>query len=268
MAIKKGELISKINYVNDFNAQVWDSIYNTIGRALYTNNGSGGTTGDGVYYNGIPRFGATSYYGSNSLTGTVKDSNPRAVPEGHISSLSSANAHLKITADDITTEDGYVTAEKIYNACFQVLKAVTHVRPFKSYWVHTVQGTSKRSGINMSFANDFRYAYFRDTFTNPSNTGKQEGFGTWGGGGSLSYWLIEQGCTWASLQITENSVLRSTMFTGNIIKAADTASVITNFWRTWSENCKNTNAFTYRYYSCHLNCHSNCHTNHSNRSRR
>ena len=269
MAISKSDLISKVDFVNEFNNTVWQQIYSTIANVLYTDNTSAGTTSDGINYAGIPRFGRTSYVGSNSLTGRVMERAPRAVPTGQLQSLS-GDSDLVLTGDDITSEDGYVNAQVIYDACFKVLKAVTHVRPFKAYWQHYSNGFVFNPGFSIAFNNDFRYAVFRDTFTNPPNVGAENktGSGVWGGGGALSYWVIQQGCTWAGLQITENSVPKNGCIQGNIIEGAKAAAMVTSFWRTWSENCKGQNSFIYRYYSCHLNCHSNCHSNHSNRSRR
>lgn len=269
MAISKSDLISKIDFVNEFNNTVWNQIYSTAANVLYTDNSAAGTTTDGIRYAGIPRFNAVSYTGSNSLGGSVMDNKPRAVPTGQLQSLS-GDSDMVLTTDDVTSPDGLVNADVVYNACFKILKAVTHVRPFKAYWQHFTNGSVYNPGFNIAFNNDFRYAVFRDTFTNPPNVGEgnKSGSGTWGGGGALSYWVIQQGCTWAGLQITENSVPRNGCIAGNIIEGAKAAGMVASFWRTWAENCKGQNSFIYRYYSCHLNCHSNCHSNHSNRSRR
>lgn len=269
MAISKSDLIAKADYVNQFNNTVWNQIYSTIANVLYTENSSAGRTSDGINYAGLPRFNAAAYTGSNSLNGTLFANRPRAIPTGQISALS-GDSDMVLTEADIEADTGLVTADVVYNACFKVLKAVTHIRPFKAYWQHYSNGAVNHPGFNIAFNNDFRYAVFRDTFTNPSNVGENNktGTGAWGGGGALSYWVIQQGCTWAALQITEDSVPRNGCIKGSIIEGAKAAAVVTAFWRTWTDNCKGQNSFIYRYYSCHLNCHSNCHSNHSNRSRR
>lgn len=269
MAIKKSDLISKADYVAEFNNTVWSQIYTTISNVLYCDNSSAGTTSDGVPYAGLPTFNATSYAGSNSFTGSVQFDHPRAVPTGQLQTLS-GDTDMMLTTSDIDPEGGLVTADIVYNACFKVLKAVTHIRPFKSYWTHYTTGNVSNPGFSVSFNNDFRYAVFNDTFTNPSNVGEanKSGTGTWGEGGSLSYWVIQQGCTWSGLQITEDSIAKSGVQSGSIIYGTNTATMVASFWQTWVKNCQAQNSFVYRFYSCHLNCHSNCHSNHSSRSRR
>lgn len=278
MSLTKEQLVSRINIVQEFNNRLWKTILGNAGNKVYHAGTNNVVTGDELQTTSgtskitlyaVPRFSGTSRYGSQDTTGTgvVKETNPVAVPVQHLQNIP-ANKRVKLTLhkDDLVIDaNGDVPALTIYNACFSILQALIHVRPFKSRWIHESSFSDKR--IDKQFSSAFAYALYIDNPRNIDSSIPTQRAGNWGQGYSLSYWAINRGSNIASL--TTAAVPTNGVVKGLLQTAESMNGLIDNIWKAWQERCKEQNSFDYTYYSCHLNCHSSCHSScHGSRSRR
>lgn len=267
MALKKGDLISKLLFVQAFNEAVWGKINSASGGNIYHAGSSNVTTGDGCAIKAYPKFSNTSYVASNGGTGTVKDTNPPAVPLVHLQTIPNGKRmYFQLAVSDLKVTNKYVKASDLYSACMSVVNALVHIRPFTSRWYH------ERSTSTQVYATfNTSYAVYIDNPTAQNGkipqSGNRAGSGTWGAGGSLSYWALNKGSNLG--QVQEQHVAKGTVVTGQVEKADGINALMTNFYNAWKDRCLNQNTFDYTYYSCHHNCHSNCHSScHGSRSRR
>lgn len=283
MSLNKGDLITKIGLVQAINEKLWEQILATANGVIY-HAGNNVTLADEVQkasgtskisVAALPRFSGTSRTGNQTTSGVVKETNPPAVPAVHLQTLA-ANSRQKYTVigADLKATNGELKADTVYNACFAVLQALLHIRPFEAFWTHesTVAG---QGWTRKAFATGYRYAVYKD---NPVNYNSQipqkanmTGSGTWGAGGSLSYWVLSRGSNINQLNpaTAESVVPRPGCYKDNTMAAGNTTTMLNNFWNAWASRCRAANTFSYNYYSCHLNCHSSCHSScHGSRSRR
>lgn len=268
MALKKGDLISKLLFVQAFNEAVWGSINTASGGRIYHGGSSAVKTSEGVSLQAYPRFSATSYVASNGGTGTVKDTNPTAVPLVHLQTVTNgARMYYQLVVSDLKVTDKAVKATDLYSACMSVVNALVHIRPFNSRWRHESNTASKV--IDITFGASYAVYIDNPTAKNGSipQSGNKVGSGTWGAGGSLAYWSINKGSNLG--QVQEQHVARGTVVMGQTETATGINALINNFYTAWKDRCLNVNTFDYTYFSCHHNCHSNCHSScHGSRSRR
>ena len=295
-SLTREKLVSKLGYVAYFNEQVWSKISNTAGGNVYHATGSAVTlqkdkitnvsidgegkatkTGEStITIKAAPRFNSTSYVGANTRSGSVKDSRPLAIRTEHLKTINpAARQYFTLSAEDIDAkatamgkDPSLIVADALYSSCFQIIKALISIRPFKATWSHESSESGNR--INEKFnGGGYAYGIFIDTPTVNTSWTNTSGSGSWGAGGSLSRWQITLGGNISALNLTETSVARNTVYKDNIIGADQTSSMVINFWNAWANRCKERNSFDYKYFSCHLNCHSSCHNScHGSRSRR
>lgn len=295
-SLTREKLVSKLGYVAYFNEQVWGKINSTAGGNIYHATGSNVTlqkdkitnvTFDGegkatktgetnIVIKAAPRFNSTSYYGANTTTGSVKDSRPLAIRTEHLKVIDpNAKQYFTLSVEDLDAkaaamgkDPNLIIADVLYASCFQVIKALISIRPFKATWNHESSEASRRISEKFN-GGGYAYGLFVDAPTINQSWTSNSGSGSWGAGGSLSRWQITLGGNISALNLTETSVARNTVYKDNLIGADQTSSMVVNFWNAWANRCKERNSFDYKYFSCHTNCHSSCHNScHGSRSRR
>ena len=289
--LTKGKLITKLGYIAHFNEQVFDKIAETAGGysisgSTYTapiNSQNAVTLADkrttvtedettgailssseqSVKIEGLKTWAYTSYYGENTSTGTVQYQNPSVLTESHLKSIEdNSRAYFLLMPEDL--EGNVIIADVVYRACFNILSAVISIRPYQASWTHESNVSGK--SINASLSS-FAYGVFVDSPSSVSTS--TYGTGTWGAGGNLYYWQVTLGGNITALNLQEDSVSRDGVYTGSVISALKTSTMVSNFWNAWSDRCMAKNSFNYKFFTCHLNCHSSCHSScHGSRSRR
>lgn len=281
MALTTGSLIAKLKLIEEFNNKLWNHIQSISGGTVYHAGGtvtladkvetSTGTSNVTLY--ALPRFSGTSRVGDQTTTGVVKETNPPAIPTQHLRNVpANSLQHFTLMKQDITPN--VLPALTVYNAGCTILRALLHIRPFTSRWVH-VSNVGGQS-IDQRFANgSLRYAVFVDNPTYQNHLipqqGNPQGSGTWGAGGNLAYWALNRTSNISSLvDVSMESICpRMGVYQDDTMSAPNTQTMIDNFYNAWRSRCEGNNSFDYCYYSCHLNCHSSCHSScHGSRSRR
>lgn len=277
MSLTNQDLVTRLSIIQEFNNKLWNSINNIAGGKIY-HAGDDVTTGDVVEtasgsskisLKGAPRFSGTSRYGAQDTTGNgvVKETNPIAIPVQHLQNIAAnQRVGLTLTKDDLVIDaNGDLPASTVYNACLSVLRALTHIRPFKARWIHESSFADK--AIDKQFSSGYSYALFADNPVNKNGQIATQKPNGWGEGYSLNYWAINRGSNISELTPAE-------VPTSGVLKGLDQTAKSVNdlldvIYKAWETKCKEQNSFDYTYYSCHLNCHSSCHGScHGSRSRR
>lgn len=286
--IVQGSLIKKLEYVQYFNEKVWGQISSAAGGNIY-HNGSAVTLSqdNNISIKAAPKFSSVAYSGNNTTKGSILYNKPNAIPTSnksgvggngvpHLKTLSgNVKQHFTLSTSDIDAKatalgknPSLIVADAIYSCCFDVIRALISIRPFKSTWKHDSSVANRK--INESFnGGKFAYGVFVDNPSTQSSWEKVTGSGTWNKGASLSKWQVTLGGSISKLKLTEASVARTGVYVNSVAAATRTTTMVSNFWNAWSERCRGKNAFDYKFFSCHLNCHSSCHSScHGSRSRR
>lgn len=234
-------IMTKANFVKVFNENVWGRLYSMIGSKLY-HAGSGVKLAD--VYNGTrintdgqPRFGNTAQTGSNvtsNKAATALFDKPNAIPASYLQVVNTGDRKFfTLHEEDFTTEDNIIHATLLYDACMQVVSALTSIRPFISRWSHSATYQKLNSkGYNTSISADktwklednnsnfnqgnVSYAIFKPSnkvpyfnqgsAASPLNASGNLG-GAFGNGTKAQYWHITPGNDPSSLMFPSSAAI-------------------------------------------------------------
>jgi len=300
--LNRGDLISKLGYVNYFNEKVWGQISSAAGGNIYHGGSSNVTLSNdsNISIKAAPKFSSTAYAGANTNTGSVFLDKPSAIPANttngigtgaaHLKTLSSSRQYFTLNTSDLNSQaesiwtsrgqaaglsgaaltayvnehKNLITADVIYNCCFTIIRKLISIRPFTASWTHTATAAAKKISENFN-GGSYAYGVFVDNPSTTSSWLSNNGSGTWGKGGKLSRWQVTLGGNISTLSLSTASISRTGVYANELALASRAASMVSNFWSAWSDRCKAKNSFSYKLFSCHLNCHGACHGNRTRR---
>lgn len=138
-------IMTKANFVKVFNERVWGRLYNLIGGRLYHAGGGAKLAdmynGANIYTSGQPRFDRVAQTGSNvtsNKAATALFDKPNAVHSSYLQVIKAGERRFfALHEEDFTTEDNIIRASALYDACVQVVSALTAIRPFIAKWTHS-----------------------------------------------------------------------------------------------------------------------------------
>lgn len=286
--IQQYNLIKLADLVNAFNEKVWVALSKQVGT-LYARNAAtltkdtyivpGATEAQDktvtLSVKGVPQMNATAIIGVNAKTSKSSIPVKNALPPKHLQVVDpNVRRFFTLKWEDIAaTKTGEVVdANKVYKACFDVLRQLISIRPLRTTWVHDATGNPAKYAFKKTF--DY-YAIYEDkdssvldsTIYNnkqvPAVDPKRHNVS--GFAGSFYEWTgYSKGADFSIYSAIDDPEAGSQVVSrNNCIPGAKLVSSLMNreiaiFWEAWASKCLNKNKFTYTYHTCHISCYSDC----------